>query len=212
MANVNRPFGLRPVRYLNGAPYNGAVESFYVPASYAPAIFLGDPIVLSGGGNSVAAQGFAPGTLPAVALSGSPAAGLAALTYSQYVMGCVVGILPVTRETNIYKPAATAAVLMCTTDPMIVYEIQDNGGSVIGVGAGGMGRNANLYAGAGSTASGQSGYTLDAGLTQVPATSLNMQLTIYRGVDRGTNDPTATYAIWEVMLNYHPFDAPSIGI
>jgi len=211
MANVSRPFGLKPVRYMGGAPYSGAIESFHVPAGYGPNMFLGDPVILTGTGNTTTFLGFPPGMLADVALTAIPPVGLAALTYSQYLIGSIVGILPVTRETAIYRPALTEAVIECTIDPNIIYEIQDNGGAAAG-GIGFIGANCNLYAGAGSAFTGQSGYMLDFGLTTSPGLSLNQQMTVYRGASRGTNDPTSPFAVWEALINWHPFDAPALGI
>lgn len=211
MANVDRRFGLKPVRYLNSAPYNGAIESFHVPAGYGPAMFLGDPVILTGTGNTLTFLGFPPGMLADVAISVVPPAGLAPLPYNQFLIGSIVAILPVTRESTIYRPALTEAVLECSVDPGLIYEIQDNGGSAAG-GISFIGLNANLYAGLGSTFTGQSAYSLDFGLTTPPSVSLNQQMTVYRGAYRGANDPTVPFAVWETLINWHPFDAPAIGI
>lgn len=212
MANLNRPFGLKPVRYLSGAPYNGAVESFHVPSTNINNIFLGDPVILAGGGNTAVSQDFPPATIPDIAVSTIPSAGLATLTYPQYIMGSFVGRLPATRESNIYRPGGTEAVLMCTVDPNLIYQVQDNGAIAAGLGAAVIGFNGNLIAGTGSTASGQSGYMLDAGTIQAPGVSLNLQVTIYKLANLQNNDPNSPYAIWEVVLNWHPFSAPAIGI
>ncbi len=48
MANADTPFGLRPKRYISGAPYNGAVNMYSTAAGDATAIFVGDPVKLSG--------------------------------------------------------------------------------------------------------------------------------------------------------------------
>src|SRR5215472_11271348 len=45
MPNVNAPFGLRPYSMKSGAPYNGAVRTYYVPASNPTALYIGDPLV-----------------------------------------------------------------------------------------------------------------------------------------------------------------------
>jgi hypothetical protein len=47
MANPTGPFGLRPVRHKNGAPWNGATVPVYCSASYATALYVGDPVVIS---------------------------------------------------------------------------------------------------------------------------------------------------------------------
>jgi len=52
MANTDAPFGLRPIRHRNGAPYNGAFNHYYVASSYATALFVGDPVVKTGTSNT----------------------------------------------------------------------------------------------------------------------------------------------------------------
>lgn len=50
MANIDAPFGLRPIRHKSGAPYNGAVNPYYVASTYATALFIGDPVIRVAGG------------------------------------------------------------------------------------------------------------------------------------------------------------------
>src|ERR1700757_4019719 len=104
MANANVARGLIPYRYTWGAPYNGSFNIYFVPSSYATALYIGDPVDVISGSND--ANG-----VPAVqaASSGSP------------MIGSVVGIVaygggpgpssyttPVTRDQVIYHPASTA--------------------------------------------------------------------------------------------------------
>ena len=210
MANINRPFGLRPVRYLNGAPYNGAVGSYHVPATNLVNMFLGDPVILNGTGNLTSFMDYPPGVLADVQLTTIPAAGLPALTYANYLIGSIIGILPVTRESTIYRAAGVEAIIFVTEDPMIVYQIQDNGAATLGTGV--IGQNANLFAGAGSTTTGQSGYTLDAGTTTAPGVAAGLQLTVIKGSFNVTNDVLSPFATWDVIINQHPFGQSSIGI
>lgn len=51
MANTNAPFGLRPVRHLNG---NSIVQNAYTIASgYTSSIYRGDPVKLTGTSNNI---------------------------------------------------------------------------------------------------------------------------------------------------------------
>lgn len=209
MANVNNPFGLRPVRYLSGAPYNGANNYYHIPATNAAAMFNGDPVIMTGAANTAAYRDFPPGTLPDVALSVAPGAGILPTSYQNYIIGSMVARLPLTRETNFYRPASTEAIVFVDEDPMIVYQIQDNGFAALGAGV--VGSNANIIAGAGSTTTGMSGYMLDAGTVNAPSTNI-LQLTILRASDIINNDATAAFAVWDVLINLHPFGVPSIGV
>ena len=48
MANSNAPFGLAPVEYLSGAPWNGQVRRYCIPSTDGTAYAIGDPVVLAG--------------------------------------------------------------------------------------------------------------------------------------------------------------------
>ena len=52
MANVDTPFGLKPVRDAGSAPYNDGVEMFYIPASDGTALYVGDPVIRAGSGDA----------------------------------------------------------------------------------------------------------------------------------------------------------------
>ena len=46
------PFGLVPVRYKSGAPYNGAANVYSVAIGETNNIFVGDPVIISGTGDT----------------------------------------------------------------------------------------------------------------------------------------------------------------
>ena len=46
-------FGFRPIRYLNGSPYNGAVQNYV--ANAGTAIGIGDPVILNASGQAALA-------------------------------------------------------------------------------------------------------------------------------------------------------------
>ena len=52
MANVSRLNGFRPVRHLNGSPFNGQGNIYEVPVGEASPVFLGDLVQLSGNPNT----------------------------------------------------------------------------------------------------------------------------------------------------------------
>ena len=89
MANADTPFGLRPIKHRNGAPYNGAMNPYYKAAGYGTALFVGDPVLKYTDGSNAAgvtAPGlgeFAIGTLPEVRL--------APVTDNTLITGVIVG-------------------------------------------------------------------------------------------------------------------------
>lgn len=197
MANVDSPFGLRPVRYRNAAPYNGAANPYYIPASYATALFVGDPVIKTGTSNTAAvkvpgAGGFAIGTLPEInkATAGD----------TNRMTGVIVGFSadPDGLGTK-HNPASTERVAWVADDPNLVFEIQADGA----VPAASMGLNAVfIYTHSGSTGTGLSGVELDT-TSDVPAADASNQMLILRAVNREDNDTTLTHAKVEVMLINH---------
>lgn len=200
MANTNRPFGLRPVRYLNGSPWNGAGRPYYVPAAYGTALYVGDPAVIVGDANDNEYMGFPPGSLSEVNI-GAAGDGVP-------ITGVVVGFQPVTRSSLVYKPASTEAIVYVCDDPNVVFEIQDDGGGTPTVDW--VGWNANLIAGTGSASTGRSGWALDGGTSDGPDADASNQLIIL-GLAPKMNNEVGDYAIWEVRLNQTTY-APASGL
>lgn len=182
MANANTPFGLRPVRHRNGAPYNGGATRYYVPASDSTALYIGDPVIIAG---SADADGV-PSVTKATAAGGA------------YVLGSVVAVEPMTTASTTYRPASTLAYVYVADDPDLVYEIQEDavGGALA---AADVGLNADLVFGSGSTVTGLSGAQLD---TSTKATTNTLQLRIHGFVQRADNEIGANAKVL-VSINLH---------
>jgi len=197
MANSDTPFGLRPVRHRNGAAYNGAVNYYYVPSTYATALFVGDPVVKTGTANTtiVTAPGageFGIGTLPEV--------NKAAAGDTNLITGVVVAFAadPNGLE-RIYNPASTERVIAVCDDPDVIFEIQADGA----IAATQVGLNAVLiYTNAGDTNTGRSGAELDT-TSDAPAADASNQLTIQRVVNREDNEAGSAFTKVEVKINQH---------
>jgi hypothetical protein len=199
MANVDRPFGLRPVRYRSGAPYNGATTPCYINASYnSGGLFIGDPVVRVAGGSNAAAVvapgagKFAIGTLPEVEK--------AAAGDANRVSGVIVSFSPLPTDLNKnYNPTSTQRVANVCMDPDVVFEIQADGA----IPAASIGLNAVfIYTHSGSTTTGLSGVELDT-TSDVPAADASNQMIILSAVNRDDNDTTLAHAKVEVVLTNH---------
>lgn len=207
MANIDSPFGLKPVRHRNGAPYNGAVNAYYIPAGYGTALFVGDPVTKTGTSNTAAvsapgAGSFAIGTLPEI---NKTTAGDSS-SDAERQTGVVVGFAPLPSNLNAnYNPASTERIAYVCDDPDVVFEIQANGA----IPAASMGLNAIfIYTHDGNTTTGLSGVELDTTGT-VPAADASYQMLILRAANREDNDTTLTHAKVEVVLNNHT-EAPGM--
>jgi hypothetical protein len=178
MANTNVAFGLRPVKMADGSPYNGATNLMHAPSSYATAIYIGDPVKISGTADSAG--------VPGCTLS---AAG-------ETISGVVVGFQDATSMLAGYGAASTTRYLLVARGQDILFEVQDDGvGGAIA--ATDIGLNADLVAAAGQSYGKRSGYMLD---TSTKATTATLQVRI-RGLAQRPDNEIGTNAKLLVTLN-----------
>ena len=185
MANVSRINGFRPVKHLNGSPYNGAVNLYAILAADNTATFVGDLVKLSG---TASADG--------VASVAQAAAGNA-------VIGAIVGFVPDYSNLNTpgqYRVASTLRYVWVADSPDLVFECQaDNGGAALAITD--VGRAANIVVGAGSTSTGQSAMVLDSSSAATNTATFPLKILGFSSrVDNevGGNDSKAL-----VMINAH---------
>lgn len=205
MANVSRVNGFRPVKHLNGSPYNGQFNIYEVPANEAVAVFVGDLVKLS---NS-AATSFYPAVEAPVAT---------AATTGDYV-GAVVGIInakwdPVegkmtagsmALDTPQYRAASltTRQFVMVADSPDLIFEAQADAAVALAS----MGLNVGVVEGdgsasVGSTTTGASGMQVDASSVDVTST---LPLQIVGAPNRPDNTMNATYNKVYVRINTHAY-------
>ena len=204
MANVSKINGFRPVKHVNGSPYNGQANAYFVPASDATALFVGDVVKLAADGN---ASGYPQVTAATAGVAGTGAA----------AVGVVVGVIntkldPITGkmtagsislDTPQYRPASTAQYVLVADAPDVIYEVEaTTGGSSYSFAATDIGQNANLYAGAGSTTTGNSQYSLDCGDMGTTAT---LPFKIVGTSQRVGNESTGAATKVLVQLNNSQF-------
>ncbi len=198
MANADTPFGLRPIKHRNGAPYNGAVNPYYVSNATNNTLFIGDMVLITGTANTAAvtvpgAGSFAIGTLPEILRVASPADG-------QRCSGVIVSFAadPTALE-NQYRLDSTERVAWVCDDPDVVFEIQ--GDSATAPAATSVGAAAPyVQTHQGSTTTGLSGMELD-----VSELGTNPQdlLLVMRLVNRPDNATTLIHAKLEVIISNH---------
>ena len=196
MANVDAPFGLKPVRYISGAPYNGAVNPYWIQNTSNNAVFIGDPVIMQGTTNTAqidvpGAGTFVAGSLPEILKT---AAGDAKPS-----TGVIVAFAadPLALE-NVHRLDATERVAYVCDDPDVVFHIQGDSAATIDVGD--VGQNSVFVGSGGSATTGISTLEMDSGTI---AANGSHQLLILRLANVVGNDVTAVHAIWEVMLSSH---------
>ena len=183
MANVDRPNGFRPVGHLSGGAFTGRVRKYY---SINDNLFLGDLVEKEATGTASGSGGYAgvdrmdTGT-------------------ADILVGCVVGweINPDSLNAMHHAASATLAVYI-NDDPMTIYEGQCDGTIAVT----GIGLNADVTIGAGSTTTGASGMEIAA---SGAATTIATPLKIMGLVEREDNDVASANANWLVMLNLHAY-------
>ena len=205
-ANADIRYGLRPVKHQHGAPYNGEANLYYVPAGYATALFIGDPVVKTGTSNTAkvvtGAGEYAAGTLPEINKAGAGD--------DNATTGVIVGFLPKPNDLEtVHSKASTEDVAVVADDPMLIFHIRDDGASALA--ATSVGLNAvYIYTHAGDAATGISGVELDTA-SDAPAADASNQLTILRLASMEGNE-IAARAQWEVRINNHTEAHGTLGI
>ena len=186
MANANKLAGLRPVKNINGSPWNGKVNMYYKAAGLNEAFFVGSLVATIGSAD-------ASGKYPTIALAGTDPP-----------MGVVVGFsntpyiaADVTNLDLEYSLASTAHYVAVCDDPGVIFEIQQEEGTDMAVTDVGM--NASPITETGNTATGLSTITIDYSSL---ATTSTLSLKVLRLVDKVDN-VLGPYAKYEVMINNH---------
>lgn len=192
MPNADAPAGLKPVRHINGQAYNGAADVYTTASGDSTAIFLGDPVKLSG---------------TAQVINGVTYTDVAQAATGDVILGVVVGVLPDTDESLKYRAASTVRRVLVATDPSLLYEIQEvSGGTALTSAA--IGLNANFVVGSGSTITGNSGVELN---NATEATTNTLDLQILGLVARADNE-VGEHAKWLVRVNRHQFANQVAGV
>lgn len=194
MANATDMFGLRPKQLLTGADWNGKLKPCYAPSGYGTALYIGDPVLISGTSNTAAVEAMSGrwviGALPEVIIA------IAGTTNK--ITGVICGFAPVTRDSTVYGAASTERIPLVCVDPFMVYEIRAGNTALA---ATTVGLDAVLKAGTGSTVTGRSGWYMDSGDTTAPSAGATLQLHILNVSNIDGNDVASANAVWDVTIN-----------
>ena len=187
MANSDTPFGFKPVKHLNGNPWNGKTNVYYIPSTDATATFRGDAVKSAG---SATADGLYPTVAQAAA--------------TDTIRGVVIGFsdtpyINVNQDNLLekYRAASVARYAFVVDDPDVIFEIQEDsvGNSIA---ATMVGLSTDIVVGSGSTTTGLSAMELDSSDTATAAG----QCKILRAVNR-PNNALGDHCKWEVLIIEH---------
>lgn len=193
--------GFRPVKHMNGSPYNGQLTRYMISASETGAVNVGDLVVLS---DSAALVDPAGGVYPAVERAGS---GTAAA-----IVGAVVGfeVDYTNLNTGSYRAASTRRVALVADSADLIFAApQDGVGGVVA--AASVGLNVAVTLGSASTtAPWASGMSVD---SSTVATTSTLPLQIMGITASPDNDETSTARPAEVLvrINTHAYGAAGLA-
>ena len=183
MSNLNSPTGFKPIRHLNGSPYNGQTGKYAFASGDSVACFPGDMVKLTG---TADANG-----IPVIAKA---AAGDA-------LLGSLEHVEPNPDDvTKVHRIASRVCFGYVADSPDIIFEAQeDSVGGAIAVAS--VGLATDIVAGSGSSVTGVSNSEID---SSDVATDTGGQVRILRIVERPGN-AVGVNAKWEVMINEHQY-------
>jgi hypothetical protein len=192
MANVSRINGLRPVKHLDGSPWNGQLNRYVTNPADTNAIFNGDLVTL-------AAFTDTPGSTPYQGnVGGTQGVAKFVVGTSVAAVGVACGFMinPVNLNSPQYRLPSTQVYVLVADAPDTVYEVQ----SSVAATPTDLNGNAVVTDGGGSTTTGQSGMVVSA--YNNTATSI---LKVFGASQKVDNDITsANYKIL-VSINNHQY-------
>lgn len=194
MANVNRLGGFKPVKHLNGSPYNGQVNIYEVVAGDNTAVNVGDLVKPDSG----TATDVYP-TCVRVAASGQVTTGP--------ITGAVVGFVvdPTNLNSPQYRAASTKRYALVADSPDLLFECADGG--TVPCTATLIGMNTGITATAPNTVTGVSPMATG---TAAPTTAATLPLKVMGIVKSPDNEPAAANQRLLVMINTHAYG--SVGV
>jgi hypothetical protein len=187
MANVSKINGFRPVKHLNGSPYNGQANIYEIVAGDPTNTFVGDLVKADGG--------TATDVYPTCVRGGTTGE----VTTGLY-LGVIVGFVvdPTNLNTPQYRAGSAKRYALVADSPDLIFEVQDGGTVPCTLTL--IGSNTGFMATAGSTTTGVSAMTTG---TTAPTTANSLPLKIMGIVNRPDNESAAASQKLHVMINQH---------
>lgn len=204
MANTSKINGFRPVKHVTGAPYNGQANIYGVASGDSTALFVGDVVKLAADGNAAGIQ-YVTAHAAGVAGTGQPA------------LGVVVGIIntkldpvdgrmsagSISLDTPVYRPGSVEQYVLVADAPDLIYEVEATAaGSAYSFAVADVGQNANIFAGSGSTSTGNSAHSLNMSDKGTAATLPFKIVGVSKKID---NEVTGNYTKVLVQINNHQY-------
>lgn len=194
MANVVQPRGFVPSRYMNGAPWTGAVNMYCIPSTDGSIFSPGDAVKTAAGGD---ANG-----IPYV----QKAAGTD--TLRGVVVGCLLvnpnnpSLVGTVLDNTIQNIPATKTkdyYVLVVDDPSVLFEIQDDGLNAATTVATACNKNATFTVANPTSPQQNSASVIDSSSINTTST-LNLKIV---GLAQKPNNAYGANASWLVRINLH---------
>lgn len=210
MANTSKINGFRPVKHLNGSPYNGQANLYEVPAGETVPVFVGDLVKLS----------------DSAATAGVPACESFCAASSQVVsgnvLGAVVGIInakqdpldgnmtggSIALDTPVYRAASTKQFVLVADSPDLIFEAEADASVALAS----VGLNADVGASAHTTPLITGASPMYVYSTTAPSASATRPLQIMGIVKRPDNEAAAAYNKVLVKITNHAYGNAVAGV
>lgn len=192
--------GFRPVKHMNGSPYNGQFNRYMISASDSQVTNVGDLVVLSDNDALVDTAG--GGVYPAVERAASAT--------SSAIVGAIVGFEPdySNLNTGMYRAASTRRVVFVADSPDLIFACPQDGN----IAATDVGRNCSLVIGSGaSTAPYASTMKVDSSEVDTTATDPVQIIGIVNSPDNAVRLADSGNAELLVRINTHAFNAAGLA-
>lgn len=210
MANTSRINGFKPVKHLNGSPYNGQANIYEVPAGETVPVFIGDLVKLS---DSAATSGY-PAVEAAVAASSQ--------VVSVPIVGAVVGIVnakmdpvdgrmtggSISLDTPVYRAASTKQLVLVADSPDIIFEAEADASVALAD----VGLNADLGASSHTLPLVTGASPMYVYSTTAPSASATRPFQIMGIVKRPDNEAAAAYNKVLVKITTHAYGNAIAGV
>ena len=206
MANTDRAAGFKPVRHMNGSPWNGETRQYLCDSGDNVAVYIGDPVKLAG------AAGAAGQVVSGVNCEGMMTiARDTSGTTGQTVVGVVVGFLPdPTALGNKYRVASTSRIALVVSAIDTVFEVQEDA-VVTPIAAASVGLLTAIATTAGSSTTGISAMVLDSSEVATTSTLPVKIIGLVNRPDNALSTGTTDKAKFEVVFNTGFYATNSVG-
>lgn len=209
MANTSTISGFRPVKHLNGSPFNGQVNIYEVPAAETVPVFVGDLVKLS---DSAATAGY-PACEAFCAASSQVVSG--------NVLGAVVGVLntkfdpdgaltsgSLALDTPVYRAASVKQFVLVADSPDLIFEAEADASVALAS----VGLNADVGASAHTHPLLTGASPMYVYSTTAPSASATRPLQILGIVKRPDNEAAAAYNKILVKITNHAYGNAVAGV